>query len=123
MKKFGAEKIVVALDARKNGLELTTRGWKDATKIDVLDFAEKLKKTGISRIIYTDIARDGTLTFPNFDVNEQLVNVTNLKVVASGGITDIAHLKILQKIGCEGAILGKAIYENKISLVEIREKI
>lgn len=121
LEKFGSEKIVVGLDARKGGLKLATHGWKDATEINVLDFAEKLEKMGVSRIIYTDIARDGTLTFPNFDVNERLVNTTKLKVVASGGVTDIAHLEILRRVGCEGAILGKALYENKISLAEINE--
>ncbi len=120
--EFGSEKIVVGLDAREHGLKLATRGWEGETEIDVLDFAEKLEKMGVSRIIYTDIARDGTLTFPNFDVNERLVATTKLKVIASGGVTDLAHLEILKRVGCEGAILGKAIYENKISLAEIREK-
>ena len=122
LEKFGAEKIVVGLDAREGGMKLATRGWEGETEINVLDFAEKLETLGVTRIIYTDIARDGTLTFPNFDVNERLLQTTKLKVIASGGITDIAHLEILQKIGCEGAILGKALYENKISLSEIREE-
>lgn len=120
LQKFGSEKVVVGLDARKDGTKLATRGWEGTTEIDVLDFAEKLVNLGVSRIIYTDIARDGTLTFPNFDMNERLVKTTNLKIIASGGVTDIAHLKILRKIGCEGAILGKALYENKISLEEIK---
>lgn len=120
LQKFGAEKIVVGLDARKGGLKLATRGWEGKTDLDVIDFAEKLEEMGVKRIIYTDIARDGTLTFPNFDVNERLVNTTNLKIIASGGVTDVAHLEILRQVGCEGAILGKALYENKISLAEIK---
>ena len=123
LKKFGSEKIVVGLDARKGGLKLATHGWEGATELDVLDFAEKLEKIGVTRIIYTDIARDGTLTFPNFDVNERLVNTTKLNVIASGGVTDIAHLEILRNVGCEGAILGKALYENKISLPEIKQSL
>ena len=119
--KFGNEKIVVGLDAREGGMKLATHGWEGKTNLDVIDFAEKLEKMGIKRIIYTDIARDGTLTFPNFDVNERLVNTTNLKVIASGGVTDIEHLKILKRVGCEGAILGKALYENEISLSEIKK--
>ncbi|MFH1545935.1 MAG: 1-(5-phosphoribosyl)-5-[(5-phosphoribosylamino)methylideneamino]imidazole-4-carboxamide isomerase [Patescibacteria group bacterium] len=118
--RFGNEKIVVGLDARKGGLKLATRGWKGETDLDVIDFAEELEKIGVKRIIYTDIARDGTLTFPNFDVNERLVNTTNLKIIASGGVTDIEHLRILKRVGCEGAILGKALYENEISLAEIK---
>ncbi|MCF7846379.1 MAG: hypothetical protein K9L85_04020, partial [Candidatus Peribacteraceae bacterium] len=123
LKKFGAEKIVVGLDAREGGLKLATRGWEGKTELDVLDFAEKLESAGVQRIIYTDIARDGTLTFPNFDVNERLINTTKLKVIASGGVTDLAHLEILRKIGCEGAILGKALYEGKISLAEIKQSL
>ena len=118
--KFGAKKIVVGLDAKEGGMKLATHGWKEKTKLDVIDFAEELEKIGVKRIIYTDIARDGTLTFPNFDVNERLVNTTNLKVIASGGVTDIEHLRILKRVGCEGAILGKALYENEISVAEIK---
>ncbi|MFA6458356.1 MAG: 1-(5-phosphoribosyl)-5-[(5-phosphoribosylamino)methylideneamino]imidazole-4-carboxamide isomerase [Patescibacteria group bacterium] len=123
LQKFGSEKIVVGLDARKDGTKLATRGWESATEIDVLDFAEKLVNLGVARIIYTDIARDGTLTFPNFDMNERLVKTTKLKVIASGGVTDLAHLEILRKIGCEGAILGKALYEDKISVSEIKQSL
>lgn len=123
LEKFGSEKIVVGLDAREGGLKLATHGWEEKTDLDVLDFAEELVKIGVERIIYTDIARDGTLTFPNFDVSERLVNTTKLKVIASGGVTDIAHLEILRKVGCEGAILGKALYEDKISLTEINESL
>lgn len=123
LKKFGAEKVVVGLDAREHGTLLATRGWQEETNLDVIDFAEELKRKGVKRIIYTDIARDGTLTFPNFDMNERLINTTKLKVVASGGVTDIAHLRILKRVGCEGAILGKALYENEISVKEIKEKL
>ncbi|MFH0776284.1 MAG: 1-(5-phosphoribosyl)-5-[(5-phosphoribosylamino)methylideneamino]imidazole-4-carboxamide isomerase [Patescibacteria group bacterium] len=121
--KFGSEKIVVGLDARADGLKLVTRGWEGRTELNVLDFAEKLEKIGVGRIIYTDIARDGTLTFPNFDVNERLVKTTKLKVIASGGVTDVAHVEILRKTGCEGAILGKALYEGKISVSEIKRSL
>lgn len=120
---FGAEKIVVGLDAREHGMKLAVRGWEEKTNIDVIDFAEKLEDMGVQRIIYTDIARDGTLTFPNFDVNERLINTTNLKVVASGGVTDIEHVRILRRIGCEGAILGKALYEQEITLEEIKSSL
>ncbi len=117
--KFGSEKIVASLAAREGGVKLATRDWQEKTDLDVLDFAEKLEKIGVSRIIYTDIARDGTLTFPNFDIAERLINITKLKILASGGITDLAHLEILRKVGCEGAIIGKALFENEISLEEI----
>ncbi|MFH1375075.1 MAG: 1-(5-phosphoribosyl)-5-[(5-phosphoribosylamino)methylideneamino]imidazole-4-carboxamide isomerase [Patescibacteria group bacterium] len=123
LEKFGAEKIIVGLDAREHGTTLATRGWQGKTDLDVIDFAEELKKKGVKRIIYTDIARDGTLTFPNFDMNERLINTTKLKVIASGGVTDIEHLRILKRVGCEGAILGQALYENEISVKEIKDKL
>lgn len=121
--KFGPEKIIVGLDARKKGTRIATRGWKSQTEIDTLDFAEKLEKMGITRIIFTDISRDGTLTFPNFDINERLIKITNLHIIASGGIAEIEHLKILRRIGCEGAILGKALYEHKLSIEEIKKSL
>ena len=121
LKKYGAEKIVVGIDGRKSGMQIAIRGWKGKTELDTLDFAENLETLGVKRVIFTDIARDGTLTFPNFDVNERLINTTSLKVVAAGGVTKISHIKTLREIGCEGAILGKALYENKISVAEIKK--
>jgi phosphoribosylformimino-5-aminoimidazole carboxamide ribotide isomerase len=122
IKKFGAEKIVVSIDARKSGTKIVTRGWLSNTELDTLDFAESLEQRGVQRIIFTDIARDGTLTYPNFDMAERLINTTNLKVIIAGGVSKIEQIKILQDIGCEGAILGKAIYENEISVFETTQK-
>lgn len=123
LEKFGPEKVIVGLDAQKSGTQIATHGWETKTALSTLDFAEQLEASGVQRVIFTDIARDGTLTFPNFDVNERLVQTTNLKVVASGGVTDIAHLQILRRIGCEGAIIGKALYENELSVAEIKDSL
>lgn len=123
LQKYGAEKIIVGLDARESGSKIATRGWQEKTTLDVIDFAEKLEKLGVIRIIYTDISRDGTLTFPNFDMNERLVHTTKLKVIASGGVTELIHLQTLARIGCEGAILGKALYEGELSVREIKTQL
>lgn len=113
---YGPEKIVVGLDARESGTKIATRGWETKTDLDVVDFAKTLATRGITRIIYTDIARDGTLTFPNFEMMEKLILETKLHVIASGGVSQIEHLKILRSIGAEGAILGKALYERQLLL-------
>lgn len=118
--KYGSEKIIVGLDAREGGTKIATRGWENKTEVNTLDFAKTLENLGVRRIIFTDIARDGTLTFPNFDLNERLVKTTNLKVIASGGIAKLEHIRILRQTGCEGAILGKALYEHELSVAEIK---
>lgn len=120
LKKYGSEKIVVGVDARKSGMKIATRGWLGKTELDTLDFSENLEKIGVKRIIFTDIARDGTLTFPNFDVNERLVNTTNLKVIAAGGVTRIEHIETLKRIGCEGVVVGKALYEGELTVEKIK---
>ncbi|MDD3067197.1 MAG: 1-(5-phosphoribosyl)-5-[(5-phosphoribosylamino)methylideneamino]imidazole-4-carboxamide isomerase, partial [Candidatus Gracilibacteria bacterium] len=109
LKKFGEEKIVISLAARESGEKIATRGWENRTEINVIDFAESLEKLGVERITYTDIARDGTLTFPDFDVVERLRNTTKLKILAGGGVTEIQHVVMLKQLGCEGVIIGKAL--------------
>jgi phosphoribosylformimino-5-aminoimidazole carboxamide ribotide isomerase len=120
LKKFGKEKIVISLAARENGEKLAVNGWENRTEVNVIDFAEQLEKLGVERITYTDIARDGTLTFPNFDIVERLRNITKLKILAGGGITEIQHVVMLRDLGCEGVIIGKALYEGKLALNEIK---
>lgn len=120
LKEFGSEKIVVGLDARESGTKIATRGWETKTELDVVDFALELKERGVTRIAYTDIARDGTLTYPNFEMLERLVQMTGIAVIASGGVTKLEHIALLKKIGCEGAILGKALYEHHLTVTEIQ---
>ena len=117
-KKFG-EKIIVSIDA-KNGL-VSTQGWNDTGSKTTLNFAKELKKIGFKQIIYTDIAKDGTLTGPNILGLKELLKVTGLDVIASGGVSglkDIAKLMKLKKQGCVGIIVGKALYEGRFTLVE-----
>jgi len=77
-----------------------------------------MKEIGVTRILYTDIARDGTLSEPNFQTNERLVNESGLSILASGGVTTLQHLMRLATIGVEGAILGKSLYTGDIDLKE-----
>jgi phosphoribosylformimino-5-aminoimidazole carboxamide ribotide isomerase len=108
--------IVVSLDAR-DGL-VTTHGWLVGTQVPVADLCDRMVAAGVSRFVYTDVRRDGTMTEPNFDALERLVRSTSAYVVAAGGITSLDHLRRLRDAGAAGAILGKAIYVGSIDLCE-----
>ena len=113
------ESIVVAIDAR-NGM-VATRGWVQDTGMTAITLAQAMARKGVSRFIYTDIERDGTLTEPNFTAISGLIDEIGLPVIAAGGIATIDHLTVLQKIGVEGAIIGKALYTEDIDLKEAIE--
>jgi len=117
-KNFPA-KIALSLDARKNNI--ATSGWKDQTKVNIFDFLDTVKNYGISRLIYTDIDRDGTNLGPNFEKSYKIAERFNLPVMISGGISSIHDInKIIEdKKKIEGIIVGTAIYENRITLEEL----
>lgn len=108
--------IVVSLDARDG--YVTTRGWLKGTTIPVSELCERMWDAGVSRFVYTDVRRDGTMTEPNFDALERLVRSTPAPVTAAGGISTLDHLRRLRDVGASGAILGKAIYVGSIDLGE-----
>jgi len=116
--KYG-DGIVVSLDARDG--RIATRGWLVDTQVDVSELCRKMREAGVSRFIYTDVRRDGTLTEPNFEAIERLVHSTDAPVVAAGGITIIEHIARLRDIGAAGAILGRALYAGSIDLGEAIE--
>lgn len=109
--QYGAERIVVSLDAKKGFL--ASEGWEKSSKIKLFDLAEILKEIGIKNIVFTDILKDGTLTTPNFAVIKKL-SQQDFAVIASGGISDLNSILKLQKIGASAAIVGKAFYEKKL---------
>ena len=113
---FGAEKIVVGVDA-KEGM-VAVEGWLEVTDTTALAFCKELEKMGVQTVIYTDIAKDGMMQGPNIEETRKLVEETNLQVVASGGVSSLEDLKALEGIGVHGAIIGKAIYTNAIKLEE-----
>jgi len=110
------EAIVVSLDARDG--YVTTRGWLVGTQVPVADLCLKMREAGVSRFVYTDVRRDGTLTEPNFETLEALVRSTDAPVVAAGGIASLEHLRLLRDAGAAGAILGKALYTGSVDLTE-----
>jgi phosphoribosylformimino-5-aminoimidazole carboxamide ribotide isomerase len=114
------EKIVVSVDT-KNGF-VATDGWTKTSKVRALDFTKQLEEKGVQTIIYTDIAKDGMLQGPNFIELERINQQTTMDVIASGGITSLEDLKKLASSNMYGAIIGKALYTDKINLeIAIKE--
>jgi len=117
-------KIALGLDA-KNG-NLSVSGWKENLNIKTIDFLKEVNDFGVSRIIYTDINRDGMKTSPNFDETVKIAEISNCPVVISGGVSsinDIKKAKDLNNKKIEGIIVGKSIYDGDIKLDELAKEI
>jgi phosphoribosylformimino-5-aminoimidazole carboxamide ribotide isomerase len=110
------EKIVVSIDAFKG--KVATRGWQHVGETNSVDLCLFLQDIGIKTIVYTDISKDGMLAGPNFDIYEELSQKTKLDIIASGGVTTTSDIKKLSKMNMYGAILGKALYDNKLDFKE-----
>ncbi|MGI6316662.1 MAG: 1-(5-phosphoribosyl)-5-[(5-phosphoribosylamino)methylideneamino]imidazole-4-carboxamide isomerase [Christensenellales bacterium] len=106
--------LAVGVDARDGRVAL--RGWLEDTGSDALDFCIRLREMGCKRVIYTDIARDGGLAGPNLSVYRRLTELDGLEIVASGGVSGYADIRALADIGCTGVIVGKALYEARVSM-------
>jgi len=112
--RFGGEKVAVGIDA-KNG-RVAVKGWTETTATDASDLALAAEKAGAGTIIYTDIATDGMLTGPNFSELEKLLGLLKCQIVASGGVSSVDDLKRLNAMpGLYGAIIGKALYDGRIT--------
>ena len=108
------ESIIVSVDARDGNVAI--RGWRQETGLTAIEFIRSMVKLGVRRFVYTDISRDGTLTEPNFTAVAELIDAVRLPVIAAGGISSLNHLRMLKKLGAEGAIVGKALYTGDINL-------
>ncbi|WP_294393010.1 1-(5-phosphoribosyl)-5-[(5-phosphoribosylamino)methylideneamino]imidazole-4-carboxamide isomerase [uncultured Clostridium sp.] len=113
------EKIAVGIDC-KDG-RVYGRGWLAESNLDYIDFAKKMESLGVKNIIVTDISKDGTLEGPNVEMLKKLKETVNIDITASGGIRDIQNIRDLNEIGLYGAITGKAIYAETLSLEEAIE--
>ncbi len=111
--KFG-EAIAVGVDAKEDFVAIN--GWREITNINSLDFCKKLKSVGVANVIYTDISKDGMLSGTNLEIYNVLCQTYYPKITASGGITNELEIEKLKNMGIYGAILGKALYENRIDL-------
>ncbi len=108
------DSIIIGIDARDG--RVATRGWRQGTEVETLELARSMLSLGVRRFIYTDISRDGTLTEPNFTAIAEMIDAVGVPVIAAGGISSISHLKVLDKLGAEGAIIGKTLYTGDINL-------
>lgn len=113
VKEFG-DAIAVGVDA-KNGF-VAVSGWQETTSVNSVEFCKKLRDTGVATVIYTDISKDGMLSGTNLEIYKELSKIEGLQIVASGGITFADEIRTLNEMGIYGAIVGKAVYEGKLSL-------
>lgn len=118
LQKFGSDKIILGADAHHRKVAIS--GWLEESEEEVVEFIKKYEEQGVSYVICTDISKDGMLEGPSFDLYEEILATTeNYKLIASGGISTYDELPRLAQMGCEGTIIGKAIYENRISLKQL----
>lgn len=119
LEKYGSEKIILGADARKEKIAIS--GWLEESESNIYDFIKEKIKIGIQYVISTDIDKDGMLEGPSFDLYEKIIGENpNIKLIASGGITSTNDLVQLKSLGCEGAIIGKALYENRITFNDLK---
>lgn len=119
IKHFGAEKIILSADVKDEIIAIS--GWTENASITITDFLKGYLQKGIEYVTCTDISTDGMLTGPNIGLYKKiLLTFPQLNLIASGGVSTIDDLRELKQIGVDGAIVGKAIYENKITLEDLK---
>mgnify|MGYP000865073896 FL=1 len=119
LKHFGPDKIILGIDAR-DGL-VAIEGWVEKSSLMALEFGKIMRKMGVKTAVYTDVSRDGLLQGPNLPSIEKMARSSKLKIIASGGVSTVENIKALksmESLGVSGAIIGKALYEDKVGLPE-----
>ena len=120
--KYGSDKIILGADA--NNEKVAVSGWLEESEEDLIPFIQNYQKSGIEYVICTDIAKDGMLEGPSFELYAKILEQSKgIKLIASGGISTFDELPKLLEMGCEGTIIGKAIYENRITLKQLEKYI
>ncbi|WP_343706474.1 1-(5-phosphoribosyl)-5-[(5-phosphoribosylamino)methylideneamino]imidazole-4-carboxamide isomerase [Flavobacterium sp.] len=118
--EYGSEKIILGADAKDE--KIAVSGWLEESNEDLVPFIQDYQSKGIQYVICTDIAKDGMLQGPSFDLyNKILGEAKGIKLIASGGISTFDELPKLAELGCEGTIIGKAIYEGRITLKQLED--
>lgn len=118
IKKYGAEKIILGADVKNRKIAIS--GWQENTEVDVIDFIKNYKKLGVQYVICTDVAKDGLLQGPSIDLYKEIMAaIPGIKLIASGGVSNLQDLEDLEKSGVYGAIVGKAFYEGKVTLEQL----
>ncbi|MCF6212834.1 MAG: 1-(5-phosphoribosyl)-5-[(5-phosphoribosylamino)methylideneamino]imidazole-4-carboxamide isomerase [Flavobacteriaceae bacterium] len=122
LQDYGADKIILGADAMNE--KVAIGGWLEESDKALIPFIHSYVKKGVAYVICTDISKDGMLQGPSFELYQKILNtVDGVKLIASGGISAFDELPRLAEMGCEGAIIGKAIYEHKISMKQIEDYI
>ena len=116
---YGAEKIILGADAHNR--KIATQGWLESSEKDVVQFIADYEQKGLNYVVCTDIAKDGMLQGTSNELYREILQKTKVKLIASGGVSSIKDVLELIVLGCEGVIIGKAIYEGKIKLEELRK--
>jgi phosphoribosylformimino-5-aminoimidazole carboxamide ribotide isomerase len=118
---FGAKSVIVALDNRDG--KIMVEGWKTATALGMKEALEKFVALGVKAFLVTSITKDGTLSGPDLDTLREACQYPDVEVIAAGGIGDLNDLVALKRVGVEGAVIGKALYEGKFTLKEALKKV
>ena len=118
LQKFGADKLILGADAKNR--RIATHGWEKDTGLDVIEFVKDYAQKGVENVLCTDVAKDGMLAGPSLELYYELIEkIKKISLIASGGVSSMDDLYQLEELGCTAAIIGKAIYERKISLKEL----
>lgn len=119
--KYGADKIILGADCKDH--KIAVSGWQEATSVEVIPFIGDYNQKGILKVVCTDISKDGMLQGPSIDLYKDILNVfPNLYLIASGGVSCFQDILDLEKSGVPAVILGKAIYENRVTLKELSRR-
>ncbi len=118
IEKYGPGKIILGADC--DNRKIKTSGWLEESNLDIIDFILGYQKKGINTVICTDISKDGMLEGPSTELYIETLSTTSIQLVASGGISGINDVYKMKDIGCAGTIIGKAIYEGRISLQQLQ---
>ena len=116
---YGNDKIILGADCKSR--KIATHGWMETSEIDVVDFINDYEEIGVQNVICTDVSKDGMLQGTSNKLYNEILEKTEVNLIASGGVATLKDLFELQQMGCEGAIVGKAIYEGKITLKELQK--
>jgi phosphoribosylformimino-5-aminoimidazole carboxamide ribotide isomerase len=116
---YGSEKIILGADCMDR--KIATHGWLETSSLDVVDFILNFEAKGVQYVICTDISKDGMLEGTSNELYVEIMDKTKIKLIASGGVTSIEDVEKLIEMGCDGAIIGKAIYEQKITLQQLKK--
>lgn len=119
LNEFGNDKIILGADCWDR--KIATQGWLETSQLDVIDYISNYVSKGISTVICTDISKDGMLQGASNELYKDILSKTKVNLIASGGVTTLSDLALLKTIGCEGAIIGKALYEGTIKIENLRE--